>query len=370
MHTSIVNAKISKIIQSVVGVTDPHATSPVFGHVLLRRQDKRLTATATDSEVELEASCEIDERGEDFAVLVQGRKFHELLRSFPEDSVFQLQPEAQRLTMTSGKSRFVLSTLPPDDFPLMRREEPSACLDLDAEKLQTLLRATSYAMAQRDSRHYLNGMLLELEEGRFRAVATDGHRLAIDEITLTNNVRDARLILPFKAVMELEKLLTTFGDGGFTVEFADNVATFANETRTIVLHTRIMPGSDYPDYRRVIPSGVEKSFSFDIKSLYESVKHAKALVGERNAAVKFKLGSDGLKVSSRKDEEQYEEVIDIIRKGGDIEISFNADYVLDALESIRGERAVFHITTSVSSSLLVPEMNGSEQKSVIMPLKI
>jgi DNA polymerase-3 subunit beta len=374
MRMNIVNAQLAGILQHVIGVADPRAPLPVLSHVLLYRHGQSLRACATDSEVELEAQHRLDEKGEDFRVLVQARRFYEILKSFPEDSVFQLSqdPSQDRIQMHSGKSRFVIATLPAEDFPLMRQEAPQGVLQIPADRLLALFRATSYAMAQNDGRHYLNGMLFTLRDGRLRAVATDGHRLALDETEVGASGENVNLVLPRKAVLETEKILSSLaGEEKVTIAFGENMLRF--EVKDLRLSCKIMPGKDYPDYERVIPVAADKSFIFDIKNLYQSIKHARALVGERYAAVNFHLSGGVLRVFARnKQNEISEEMVDVEQQGGDIEISFNADYVLESLDSIRGERATFRMTSSAASSLVEPSVKSQEEKqvSVIMPLRV
>ncbi len=371
MRMNIVNSQISRILQHVLGVVDTRAPLPVLSHVLLYKKGSHLKACATDSEVELEAQQSLDVTGEEFQVLVQGRKFYEILRSFPEEAVFELRQDQgqDRIQMHSGKSRFVIATLPAEDFPVMRAEEPRGTLEISSERLLSLFRATSYAMAQNDSRHYLNGMLLVLRDGKLRAVATDGHRLSMDEAEVKSTGESANLILPRKAVLEMEKILATLTDTTVTIALSENTVRFL--TRDLRLSSRIMPGKDYPDYERVIPVAPDKFFYFNINDLKESVKHARALVGEKYGAVNFLLSSSVLRVLAKnKQNDISEETVDVEQQGEDIEISFNADYILEALASIRDERGVFRMTTAAASSILEPGTSKGEQKSVIMPLRI
>ncbi len=371
MRMNIVNVQLSRILQHVIGVADPRAPLPVLSHVLLYRKGGHLCACATDSEVELEAQQSLDERGDDFRVLVQARKFYEILKSFPDDSVFELRqdPGQDRIQMHSGKSRFVIATLPAEDFPVMRAEEPRGTLEIPSARLLALFRATSYAMAQNDSRHYLNGLLLVLRDGRLRAVATDGHRLALDEVEVSTAGENANLVFPRKAVLEAEKILSSLGEASVTIAFGENTLRFL--AKDLRLTCRIMPGKDYPDYERVIPVATDKSFSFDISELLESVRHARALIGEKYAAVNFHLEGGVLRVLAKnKQNELSEETIDVEQQGDNIEISFNIDYILESLGSLRDERAVFRMTSAGASSVVEPVAAEGGQKSVIMPLKV
>src|SRR5690349_2899670 len=168
-------------LQSVIGVIERRQTMPVLGNVLLSVSDGRLTITATDLEVELVAlsSVEVQQPGD---ITIPGRKFADILRALPDKAEITFTSEGDRATLRSGKSRFALATLPASDFPIVDDIHPRQTLAISQADLRSLIDKTQFSMAQQDVRYYLNGLLLEVEGKVARAVATDGHRLALAQI--------------------------------------------------------------------------------------------------------------------------------------------------------------------------------------------
>ena len=212
MKFSATREAILKPLQTVVGVVERRQTMPILSNVLLAVEKGRLRVTATDFEVEMVAEAEVD-GATDGDVTVPGRKLHEICRALPEGATVEVALNGERLTVKAGRSRFTLSTLRAADFPVVEEIAAKQTLRLTRSDLRALIEKTHFSMAQQDVRYYLNGLLLETERKKLRAVATDGHRLALSEVDLeAAAVRDEQVIVPRKGVLELNRLLEGEGD--------------------------------------------------------------------------------------------------------------------------------------------------------------
>ena len=201
-----------KPIQAVVGVVERRQTMPILANMLLVANEHGLAVTATDLEVELVASATLDvaQPGE---VTVPGRKLLDICRALPDGAKVNVSLDKGKLVIKSGRSRFTLSTLPAAEFPSVDDIQSRQQVEIGREVVSELIERTHFAMAQQDVRYYLNGMLLELREGHIRAVATDGHRLAMCEAkTATGDT--IQVIVPRKGVLELNRLLDGDGEEG------------------------------------------------------------------------------------------------------------------------------------------------------------
>src|SRR5579872_4782024 len=203
--------KLLTPLQAVIGVVERRQTMPVLANVLLSVRKGQLAITATDLEVELVASTDVAvQDGGD--ITVPGRKFLDILRALPEKSLVSLSVEGEKVVIKAGRSRFSLSTLPAADFPLIEDINAQQTVKIARKELLRLLAKTHFSMAQQDVRYYLNGMLLEMDGSNLRAVATDGHRLALAEVTLPARVKSAQaVIVPRKGVLELQRVLDEEG---------------------------------------------------------------------------------------------------------------------------------------------------------------
>ncbi len=202
-------------LQSVIGVVERRQTMPVLANVLLSARDNRLAITGTDLEVELVAATKVglEQPGD---ITVPGRKLVDIFRALPDGVNVTLSTEGERAMVRAGRSRFTLSTLPAAEFPVIEEINAAQTLSLPQGEFRRLIDKTHFSMAQQDVRYYLNGLLLETQEGVLRAVATDGHRLALCEMALPSAGRTGQVIVPRKGVLELQRILGTEG----TVELA------------------------------------------------------------------------------------------------------------------------------------------------------
>ena len=191
-------------LQSVIGVVERRQTMPVLANVLLSARDNRLSITGTDLEVELVATRQVSVQ-QPGDITIPGRKLLDIFKSLPEKTSVTLSTEGERVSIRGGRSRFTLSSLPATDFPVIEEINAQQTVNLEQGEFRRLIDKTHFSMAQQDVRYYLNGLLLETDGKILRAVATDGHRLAICEMELKEKGKSSQhqVIVPRKGVLEL-----------------------------------------------------------------------------------------------------------------------------------------------------------------------
>ena len=183
MKFSAARETVLKPLQTVMGVVERRQTMPILSNVLLSIQGTKLSITATDLEVEMVAEAEVkgDGSGE---ITVPGRKLHDIFRALPEGTSVELSLSGDRLTIKGGPEPVHTVDAKSGRFPTIDEIAAKQTLRLNKADLRRLVEKTHFSMAQQDVRYYLNGLLLETEKKRLRAVATDGHRLALSEVDL------------------------------------------------------------------------------------------------------------------------------------------------------------------------------------------
>ena len=206
-------------LQAVIGVVERKQTMPILANVLLSVKGTRLAITGTDLEVELVASGDVNvqQPGE---ITVPGRKLLEIARAMPDKAAVTVTTDGDKVKLSAGRSRFVLTSLPGAEFPVVESVSAQQTLKLTQAELSRLLAKTHFSMAQQDVRYYLNGTLLETDGKIVRTVATDGHRLAIAETALTNagkSIQAQQVIVPRKGVLELQRILGNEGEVEITI---------------------------------------------------------------------------------------------------------------------------------------------------------
>jgi len=352
-------------LQSVIGVVERRQTMPILANVLLSARDNRLSVTGTDLEVELVATeaVTVQQPGD---VTVPGRKLLDICRALPEKSSVSLATEAERVTVRAGRSRFTLSSLPAADFPVVEEIPAQQHVTVAREALRRLIDKTHFSMAQQDVRYYLNGMLLETDGKVLRAVATDGHRLALCETTLESPATSPQqVIVPRKGVLELQRLLG--GEGNLELAIGTNhVQARIGEIR---FTSKLIDGR-FPEYSRVVPSSPTKTMEADRGLLRQSFQRTAILSNEKYRGIRLTLRS-GLLVTQahNPEQEEAEDQVEVTYEGDDLEIGFNVTYLLDALGALDGERVEIGFTDP-NSSCLIRAPGGTDTKYVVMPMRL
>jgi DNA polymerase III subunit beta len=367
MKLTIARDALLKPLLMIVGVVERKNTMAILSNILLQAEGNRLSLSATDSEVELVAKTELDQSVEKIETTIPGRKLVDICRSLPDGVSITLNIEKSKVTVTSGKSRFVLSTLPADEFPSMDQATDGETITVSQEQLATLLRGTYFAMAQQDVRYFLNGLLLEIAEDSIKAVATDGHRLAMSHIEIKKHNLPARqLIVPRKAVLEIMRILED-GDDTVNIILAEKSVCFA--TRHFQFTSKLLDGR-YPDYTRVIPQKGQNLLIADVDLLRQSLSRTAILSNEKYRGVRLALnkGALGLSANNPENEEAIDE-IPIDYSGDIIDIGFNVNYLLDALGAV-GTKNVEVSLQNASSSALIRGVGDNHSVYVVMPIRL
>jgi DNA polymerase-3 subunit beta len=356
-----------KPLQAVQGVVERRQTLPILANFLLTIKDGRLSITGTDMELELVASTELPdaEAGE---VTVPARKLVDICRSLPADAEIHLEVDGERAQVRSGRSRFTLATLPAVDYPSSDSLTGELRVTVKEGQLRRLLELTHFAMAHQDVRYYLNGLLLDIGEGLLRAVATDGHRLAIAEIPVETGDTARQVIVPRKGISELLRLLGN-GDAEVTIDVGSNAIQIT--LPEVRLTSKLIDGK-FPDYRRVVPKveDSDKTVVVDRERVRQALTRAAILSNDKYRAVRLCLEPNVLRVvANNPEQEEAEDEVEVVYEGEGLEIGFNVSYLIDALTALPGEEAEIHLGDSSSSCLITPKGEGDCQY-VVMPMRL
>lgn len=354
-----------KPLQVVVGVVERKQTMPILSNILIEKENGKIKLTATDLEIQITNIIETDDDSS-AAITVGGKKLQDILRILPDQSKISIEVKENKAQIKSNKSRFNLQTLPAQDFPKLSNQlQNSNKITLSQNALKLLLGSIQYAMAQQDVRYYLNGVLLGVEGNKLKAVATDGHRLAYNAITIEADLAKQEIIIPRKAVMELAKLLAD-DDSAIELEFSDQ--QLKTSFSGIQLITKLIEGK-FPDYQRVIPD-YSNHLSMNRTLVQQALQRAAILSNEKFRGVRFVLTEKNLSViSSNSEQEEAQVEIETDYHGEAIDIGFNVNYLLDGLNSINSEQAIFSFG-SPNSSILITSPDNQEFRYVVMPMRI
>ncbi|AWF79341.1 DNA polymerase III subunit beta [Microbulbifer sp. JMSA004] len=368
MKFNVSRDALLKPLQLVAGVVEKRQTLPVLANVLMQLQGQELSLTGTDLEVEIVGRLGVDGVEMEGEVTVPARKLLDICRSLPDGAELKFERDGERLILRSGRSRFQLSTLPAADFPNQEEASAQTRFDISQREIRRLIEATSFAMAQQDVRYYLNGLLLECRPQQLRAVATDGHRLALCD-------RDApgldvatpiQAIVPRKGVLELGRLLED-SDAQAQVVLGNNHIRVVSGQFTFT--SKLVDGK-FPDYERVLPRGAGNVVYADRQGLRQAFSRAAILSNEKYRGVRLQV-SEGLLqiVANNPEQEEAEEQMMVDYVGEPMEIGFNVSYLLDVTGAIHSDQIRISLADANSSALLQQPEEG-DALYVIMPMRL
>jgi DNA polymerase-3 subunit beta len=357
--------KLLAPLQAVIGVVERRQTMPVLANVLLGVAQGKLSIAATDLEVELVAATEVtvQQPGD---ITVPGRKFLDILRALPEKSSVSMSTEGEKVVIRAARSRFTLSTLPAGEFPVIDDINAQQIVEIPRKELARLLEKTHFSMAQQDVRYYLNGMLLEIDGSMLRAVATDGHRLALCEATLESKAKASQqVIVPRKGVLELQRVLTDEGTAAVAIG-TNHVRAQIGDVR---FTSKLIDGR-FPEYSRVIPAAPGAAIRADRDILRQALQRTAILSNEKYRGIRINVRNNAITVQAHNPEqEEAEEEIEVSYSGDELEVGFNVNYLLDALSAIDGQEVELGLTDS-NSSCLIRSPGNSSARYVVMPMRL
>jgi DNA polymerase-3 subunit beta len=367
MKLSIQRETLLRPLQVVSSVVERRQTLPVLSNVLLNCRNNKLTLTGTDLEVEMIAKANLDNDADEGETTLPARKILDICRALPEEAMISLTTNGDKAIIRSGRSRFTLSCLPASDFPNIEPIVSPYEFSISQSALKDLIEHTQFSMAQQDVRYYLNGLMLEITNNALKAVATDGHRLAISETPTDIEVSEKRqIIIPRKGVTELARLLEDtespirilIGQNHISVDFQD-----------ISFTSKLIDGK-FPDYQQVIPASPTKVVTCERQDLYQAFARASVLSNEKYRGMRLQVSENLLKATVHNPEqEEAEEEVEVQYSGEEFEIGFNVAYFIDALAAIKTNDVQVHFIDA-NHSCLVNGVDDSASKYVIMPMRL
>ncbi|HEX7931319.1 MAG TPA: DNA polymerase III subunit beta, partial [Sphingomicrobium sp.] len=301
------------------------------------------------------------------ATTVSAHTLFDIVRKLPEGSQVEINAAEGKMQLSAGRSRFNLSTLPRDDFPVIAEGDLPTRFELPAATLRQIIDKTRFAISTEETRYYLMGIFLHLADDQLKAAATDGHRLARVTVPKPDGADGMPdVIVPRKCVAELRKLLEEL-EG--TVEISMSPTKIRFGLGSAVLTSKLIDGT-FPDYNRVIPTANDKLLKLDPKSFAQGVDRVSTIASEKTRAVKMNVDRDKvtLSVTSPESGTATEELPADYGSDG-IEIGFNARYLLDILGEIDGDTVEVHLADAAAPTLL-RENDKSPALYVLMPMRV
>ena len=354
------------------GVVEKKTTIPILSNVLLEAAGERVTLTATDLELGIRCSCPARVKKEG-AGTVPARKLLDYVRLLPEGDVNMKFLDNHWANITSGRSRTRIAGMSRESFPELP-VMPEPITEIPIKVLSSMIARTSFAISMEESRFTLNGALLLMRPEGLTMVATDGHRLAYVQAKPENsgNVEKLfRALVPKKAMAELTKLADDATDEGKAVFAGDDNHLFFQVGHRLLI-TRKLTGN-FPDYERVLPKDHLHTATLERNEIRSAIERVAQFADERSRAIRVQFTPGEVRVfSSSVETGESEESVPGDYQGPDLEIGFNATYLLDFLRAISQDRVAFELKDQKSAGELRPagDTVPDQYRYVVMPMRI
>lgn len=352
MKCSIAQTELLQALSLISSAVPSRTTLPVLANILVEANDEGLQMTATDLDLSVTTRAMADVKAE-AALTVPAKKLLELVRKLPKE---ELKLEAKDLTLNVGSrtGRFKFLCIRPEEFPARVNVAPDTALTIDAKQLERMIKRTIYAVSTDETRPALNGALLQVAEGEIRLVATDGHRLARATLKHPGAVKGALkgdVIIPLKALTHLHRLVAESVDP-VHVELSKNHARFTVGTTSLT--TKLIEGP-FPNYEQVLPKNNNKHLHVKTGDLAASLDRVSVFSDSLTRQVKFAVTRNKLTlIVQTPDQGEATEALDVRYDAEDLEIGYNAGYLIDILRTMDSDEVTVQLNTPVTAGLLVP----------------
>ena len=380
MQVSVGKTEILRELQLFQGIVERKNTIPILGNILIKAEESKseINIFATDLEVGLRSRC-VAEVSKGGALTLPAKKIFEIVRALPETKISITETAKGSVTIAADRFNSRIQTLPKEDFPALPEPTGTGTVSIPSGSLREMVAKTQFAVTGEDTRYFLNGALLILSRDSMSLVATDGHRLALasvdrgdveekDKTPSEENGEEQRVILPKKTLWELARLLTD-GESTTMYERGENHLFFDIEGRQLV--SRVLD-AQFPAYERVIPKGNNKRVEFERDRFISAIKRVALLSSERSRAVKLKIEKGRVEITSSSPEVgEASEEIAVDYDEEQLEICFNAQYLLDFLSVTDSDNVTLDFKDEMSQAVLSPlATEGCSYTYVIMPIRV
>ncbi len=375
MEFKINSTDLLKALSHIHGIVEVRHTLPILSNIILEAKDDKLILSSTNLDIYCsdKIKAEVLKSGE---VSVSAVTFFEIIKRLPSGSevLMTMEEGENEIRLTCGRSKFNLSTLKTDDFPIISDNDLSTNFVLSADELIRIIDKTKFAVSNEETRYYLNGIFLHKAERNsiqfLRAVATDGHRLAQYDIPLPQGAEDITgIIIPKKTIYELRKVLDD-ANGDVSVSLNESKIKFSFNDLKVV--SKVIDGT-FPDYTKVIPQNNDKNFktnNSDLKNAIDRVSAVAANEESKSKAIKFCIENNSLSLSVESQSKgSANEMIDVNYSGDKVDIGFNSKYIIDICNEVDGDEISISLSDSISPAIIL-DKTDENLFFVLMPMRI
>jgi len=363
MKFSATKEKLLEGLQQVQNVVSTRTTLPILSNVLLQAKEGAVHLTTTDLDVGVRGSFEasVDKV---VATTPPARRLFTIIRELPSSEIAIEVDGKNAASIRSGQSFFKILGLPEEEFPPLPKFENAKVVTMRQKDLHDGLRKTAYAISTDETRYVLNGVLFSFKENKLTLVATDGRRLAMLDIELEfPRSHEAEIIVPTKAVTELQRLLKDDGE----VKISVGSGQIAFDLNNTLLVSKLIEGN-YPNYKQVIPSEAKERVTLERETFLNSLRRVSLLASDKSNSIKLNFSKNNIEITANTPEVgEARESLPVAYKGRDFSIAFNPEFLMAPLRNLTEDEVFFDLIDEMSPGVLKIQ---TPFLYVLMPMRV
>jgi DNA polymerase-3 subunit beta len=363
MKFSVTKERLLEGLQQVQNVVSTRTTLPILSNVLLQARGKEVFLTTTDLDVGVRGSFEanVDKEG---ATTLPARRLFTIIRELPSSEISIEVDGKNAASIRSGQSFFKILGLPEEEFPPLPKFENAKVVTIPQKDLRDGVRKTSYAISTDETRYVLNGLLFSFKENKLTLVATDGRRLAMGDIEVEfPRSHEAEVIVPTKAVTELQRLLAEQGD----VKVSIGSGQIAFDLNNTLLVSKLIEGN-YPNYRQVIPSEAKERVTLERETFLNSLRRVSLLASDKSNSIKLNFAKNNIDITANTPEVgEAKESLAVAYKGREFSIAFNPEFLMAPLRNLTEDEIFLDLIDEMSPGVIKIQ---TPFLYVLMPMRI
>lgn len=353
-------------LQQLVNVIEKRQTMPILSNVFMKFDNNQLSLTGTDLQIQIISSLTIAS-SETVETTVSARKLLDICKLLPNQAEITLELKTNKLIITSGRGRYALATLDASNFPKFSENAMANQFSIKSKELKKAFNKSIFCMANQDVRYYLNGLMIHIFNDKFNLVASNGHRLGRYEGKIEQATGyEKKLIIPRKGVLELSRLLDD-SEQALPIQFSEsNIKLIIGSLN----FSAKLIDAQFPNFSRTYNQEFFDIIKLDRDTLKDALTRVAIFSNEKAKGIYLDFGANLLKMSSHNlEHEEAEEELSIdFPQQQIISISFNAQYLLEAISNI-DSTTVHMIIAKNASTCLIEDSNDSSYQYIVMPLK-
>lgn len=361
---------LRKTLQAVQRAVASKGILPVLSNVLFVTHedlDGYLKVIGTDLEIGIESLLEVS-KTEKLNITIPAKKLFEIVSKFPDNIIHFEFHNNESVDIVGEKLKFNLNTLPADDFPRLPYINKENQFFINLYNFCQAIRQTTFATATDTAKSILTGVNLNIEHGQIRLASTDGYRLAVRQLVLEEKTQQSlNVIIPKRALVELERLVKQDESDFLGVSVTDSHVLF--ESKEKILTSRLIEGK-YPDYSKILPKTFSRKVWLETKPFLHAVERVAIMASEQTHIINFDIQSNELIITAGAEQGKATECIEIQSQGEPLNISFNANYLMDILKIFADDET--HILLQLNSEIqpvVIQSVNSDDYVCMLMPIK-